>query len=262
MNYDPILDFWNNRAALKAQAGSSDIIAKGLEIEALARYLSDGLTLAEFGCGNGITAVELARRFGVLIHAFDFSAEMIKKARQYAEEAGVADRVRFEVADIRTPPVVEARFDVVYTERMLINLPDWETQARAIRALVGYLRPSGRLLLCENSRVGLDILNSLRRAAGLDSISPPWHNVYLDDAAMAALEVPGCHLERVEAYSATYYFLSRVVNAWLAHREGRQPAYDAPVNQLALLLPAFGDCAQGKLWVWRRGEADLTETRG
>lgn len=252
MSRDPTLDFWNNRATLKARAGSDDIIAKGLEIEALARRLHDGLVLAEFGCGNGITAVELARRFSIVIHAYDFSAGMIKEARQNAEEAGLANRVRFEVADIRASPTLEPNFDVVYTERMLINLPDWETQARAIRAMADHLRPGGRLLLCENSRTGLDILNTFRRAAGLDAITPPWHNVYLDDEAMAALDVPCCHLEAVEAYSATYYFLSRVVNAWLARQEGREPAYDAPVNQLAMLLPSFGDCAQGKLWIWRR----------
>lgn len=251
-NPDPILEFWNARAGLRAQAGSNDVIAKTLEIEALAAHLGDGLELAEFGCGNGISAVEFARRFAVRVTGFDFSPEMVRQAGEYAASAGVAERVSFAVADIREPPVLKVRFDVVYCERMVINLPDWPSQAAAIRAMAGYLKSGGRLLMCENSQPGLDNLNVLRCAVGLESISPPWHNKYLDDASVTALEIPGCRLLDVVPYSATYYFLSRVVNAWLAKREGLQPAYDAPVNQLAALLPPFGDCAQGKLWIWQR----------
>lgn len=252
MSSDPILDFWNSRASLQGRAGSDDVIAKTLEMEALAAQIGEGMTLAEFGCGNGITAMQLASRRDVRIQAFDFSPEMVAQARAQVAGSPVAERVRFEVADIRNPPPLTARFDAVYTERMLINLPDWPSQAQAIASLAGYLKPGGRLLLCENSQQGLAALNDLRRRVGLDLINPPWHNVYLDDASMAALQVPDCRLREVQAYSATYYFLSRVVNAWLAKQEGRAPAYDAPVNQLAALLPPFGDCAQGKLWIFEK----------
>lgn len=254
MSSDPILNFWNDRAQLKAEAGSNDLIAKSLEIETLARHLSDGLELAEFGCGNGITAVELARRFDVRIAAFDFSPEMVKQAREYAEKANAGDRVVFRVADIRNPPALGVRFDVVYCERMLINLPDWQTQAQAIHSMIDYLKPGGRLLLCENSKLGLDGLNELRNMVGLEAINPPWHNLYLDDVLLSEIVIPRCRLLEVVPYSSTYYFLSRVVNAWLAQREGRQPAYDSPVNQLAALLPPMGNCAQGKLWIWQRDQ--------
>ena len=53
-------------------------------------------------------------------------------------------------------------------------------------------------------------------------------------------------------YSSTYYFLSRVVNAWEAAQSGKDPDYDAPVNQLALKLPPIGDFGQGRLWLWRK----------
>jgi ubiquinone/menaquinone biosynthesis C-methylase UbiE len=252
MSSDPILNFWNDRAKLKAEAGSIDLIAKSLEIEALASHLSNGLELAEFGCGNGITAVEIARRFDVRIAAFDFSNEMIKQAKEHAENSDLDDRVFFQVADIRNPPVLEARFDVVYCERMIINLPDWPTQAQAIKSMINYLKPGGRLLLCENSKLGLDGLNELRGMVGLEAINPPWHNLYLDDVLLSEMVIPGCRMLEVVPYSSTYYFLSRVVNAWLAQREGRQPAYDSPVNHLAALLPPMGNCAQGKLWIWQR----------
>lgn len=254
MTADPILDFWNARAALKMQAGSNDVLAKALEIEALAPHVENCAEVAEFGCGNGVTAIEFAKRFGVRISAFDFSADMAAEARKNAEEAGVSGRIAFDVADIRNPPLLANRFDAVYCERMVINLPDWPAQAAAIRSMARYLKPGGRLLMCENSANGLAALNELRQRVGLERINAPWHNVYLDDAAVAALEIPGCRLADVVPFSATYYFLSRVVNAWLAKQEGKPPAYDAPVNHLAALLPPFGDCAQGKLWIWIHDE--------
>jgi hypothetical protein len=109
--------------------------------------------------------------------------------------------------------------------------------------------------MCENSKVGLNHLNTLRESARLEAIDPPWHNVYLEDDLVASLEMPGVKLLGVEPFSATYYFISRIVNAWLAAKEGKQPTYDAPVNQLALELPPFGDCAQGKLWIFERTNA-------
>jgi ubiquinone/menaquinone biosynthesis C-methylase UbiE len=247
-----VLDFWNDRAKLQSQAGSNDVTAKSLEIEAIAKYFRDGMQVAEFGCGNGITALEMARRFDVTVDAYDFAPEMVKEAKALAATVPFADRVRFDVADVTKPPQLEKQFDIVFTERVIINLPDWNSQLRAISALAGYLKVGGKLLLVENSATGLAEINRLRVAAGLTTIVKPWHNIYLDDEDMASASVPGCKLTAVVPYSATYYFLSRVVNAWLAKQEGKEPSYDAPVNQLAQFLPAVGDHAQGKLWVWER----------
>ena len=251
MNTD-VLSFWNGRAQLQEKAGSNDIIAKSIEIDAISKFFSDDLEVMEFGCGNGITALEMARRFEITVDAYDFSAEMIKAAQQLASSMAISTRVAFAVGDITRPPVIEKKFNIVFTERMIINLATWEEQKMAIRTLCGYLKPGGKLLLLENSATGLGKLNELRSMAGLKTIIAPWHNIYLDDDKVEKLEIDGCELDQVVPYSATYYFLSRVVNAWLAEREGKEPSYDAPVNELALTLPAIGDHAQGKIWVFKR----------
>jgi len=107
--------------------------------------------------------------------------------------------------------------------------------------------------MCENSQNGLDRINSLRREIGLESITTPWHNRYLLDTELSQLDIPGVRLERVNFYSSTYYFLSRIINAWIASNEGKEPDYEAPINQLALRLPAVvGDFGQGRIWLWRR----------
>jgi len=252
MTQDKILEHWNQRATLVERAGSDDLIAKELEINAISKHIRNGMVVAEFGCGNGTTALELLRRHDIELHCFDFSSAMIESARKLAIDAGVGDRIYFEIGDVRDEPLLLRKFDVVYSERMIINLPDWESQSRAICYLIGLLNQGGYYLMCENSMAGLDNLNKLRISAGLGAISPPWHNVYLVDNLVTSLDTPGAKLVDVDSFSATYYFLSRVVNAWLAAKEGKQPSYDAQVNRLALDLPPFGDCAQGKLWVFER----------
>jgi len=252
MTDDAVLEHWNNRAQLQQRAGSDDLIAKKLEINALSNHIKKGMAVAEFGCGNGTTAIELLTQFDIELNCFDFSPAMIEAAQKLAVEVGVDHRVTFSVCDVRSETLLDKKFDLIYTERMIINLPDWEAQARAIRYLISHLRSGGRYLMCENSQTGLDRINSLRIAAGLDVINPPWHNVYLNDEQVEQLDLADAKLVEVDAYSSSYYFLSRVVNAWLSAREGRQPVYDAPVNQLALQLPPIGDFAQGKLWVFEK----------
>lgn len=247
-----VLAFWNERAKLQEKAGSNDLIAKSIEIEALSKFFADDLDVMEFGCGNGITALEMTRRFNIRVQAYDFSSEMIGVARQLAMSTGYDEKVSFSIGDITRPPVIEKTFDLIFTERMVINLTSWDEQQSAIRTLCGYLKPRGKLLLLENSSTGLARINGLRAMAGLKPITPPWHNIYLDDEKLERMRIEGCELTQVIPYSATYYFLSRVVNAWLANREGLEPQYDAPINKLALELPAMGDHAQGKIWVFER----------
>jgi ubiquinone/menaquinone biosynthesis C-methylase UbiE len=244
--------FWNSRAGLGQWAGTRDVTARQLEMEALAAQVRDGMRVLEVGCGNGITALEIARRHRVRIVAIDFAEDMISAAKKLAEGQALKGTVEFKVGDVRKMAGIAERFDLIYTERVLINLPDWPAQRQALTDITALLAPGGVYAMCENSQDGLDCLNDLRARAGLPAVLPPWHNRYFRDAELATVHLPGIQLEAVRHYSSTYYFLSRVVNAWLAAREGKEPDYEAPVNQLALKLSPIGECGQGRLWLWRR----------
>jgi SAM-dependent methyltransferase len=54
-----------------------------------------GHVVADFGCGPGHTAMELARRVGSSghVHALDVSAPFVERTRARAEAAGLADRI-------------------------------------------------------------------------------------------------------------------------------------------------------------------------
>jgi ubiquinone/menaquinone biosynthesis C-methylase UbiE len=254
-----ICAFWNSRAGLGQWAGSRDVIAKQIEVEAIATYVRNGMRVLEIGCGNGITAIELARRYDVEILGIDFAAEMIAAATGMLDDQRLNGRVRFEVGDALSLSHFSDKFDLVYTERVLINLSDWPTQRQAIADIADLLADGGLYVMCENSQDGLDCINSLRERVGLSTITPPWHNRYFRDAEIAQANFPGIKLEAVNDYSSTYYFLSRIINARLAAERGAQPDYDDPVNQLALRLPSIGNLGQGRIWLWRKATAQ-TET--
>lgn len=244
--------FWKERARLGRTAGTKDLIAKQLEIEAISNYVCDGMRILDAGCGNGITAIEIANRYEVSVVGFDFAEEMIKAARVRSADVELEGSVSFQVGDVRNMPDSLGKFDLVYTERVLINLPDWPTQKQAIFGLTNLLVDNGVYVMCECSQDGLDNVNSLRERVGLYRIEPPWHDCYLRDSAIEQCTIPGVRLEGVEDFTSTYYFLSRIVNAWLAARGGEEPIYDAPVNKLALQLPPIGDMGQIRIWLWRK----------
>jgi len=249
---DAILEHWNVRATLGDIAGTPDLIPKELEHRAIlaAVIKHRPATILEVGCGRG----ELARLIvascpWVDYLAVDGAREMIAVARS---QPCLRSRLRFAHRDIGNLP--SGHFDMVITERMLINLPTWEDQLQGIHDITDRLNPGGRYVMCENSQIGLDEINHVRVKLGLGEIKAPWHNRYMRTEELQQVPSSVLTLEDCQMFSADYYFLSRIVNAKLSQDAGREPKYDAPINKLALSLPASVSprFAQGRLWCWRK----------
>jgi SAM-dependent methyltransferase len=68
-------------------------------LQGVTRKLEAGAKVADVGCGLGASTILMAKAFPkAQFHGFDYHAASIDAARQRARAAGVADRVRFEVA--------------------------------------------------------------------------------------------------------------------------------------------------------------------
>src|SRR5512139_3363765 len=78
-------------------------------------FLRPGQRVLDIGCGWGGMALYLNRVADVDVLGVTLSEEQLKVARCRAEEAGVADRVRFELIDYRK---VEGRFDRIISVGM------------------------------------------------------------------------------------------------------------------------------------------------
>ncbi len=67
--------------------------------------LADGIAVADVGCGHGASTILLAQAYPKSTFVgFDTHAPSIEAARRAAADAGVADRVRFEVASAQDFP--------------------------------------------------------------------------------------------------------------------------------------------------------------
>lgn len=67
--------------------------------------LSAGARVADVGCGHGISTIIMARAYpNSRFWGFDYHWESVEAARQNAREAGVADRVSFQVATAKNYP--------------------------------------------------------------------------------------------------------------------------------------------------------------
>lgn len=74
-------------------------------LEGVEQKLLDGAEVADVGCGFGSSTVIMAEAYPESSFVgFDYHEESIEAARKAAVEAGVADRVRFEVAKAKSFP--------------------------------------------------------------------------------------------------------------------------------------------------------------
>jgi len=62
-------------------------------------HINKGKYILEVGCGVGITACYIAKRYGCRVVGMDISERMIDKSKKRAKREGVEDRVKFTVAD-------------------------------------------------------------------------------------------------------------------------------------------------------------------
>lgn len=93
--------------------------------------------IAEVGCGEGMAAVTIARRYpNVEVDGYDLDDASIVAARAEAERAGVADRVTFEVRDAADAEI-RGDYDLVLAIEMLHDVPDPVGVLRSMRRLAG-----------------------------------------------------------------------------------------------------------------------------
>lgn len=245
-----VKEFWEHQAKTFEEsplATAPDTHFRDLEIASILRYLKDGASVLDVGCGNGFSTFAFARKLPRMrCIGIDYSESMIDFAARAMkkEKPSVQKRLAFAVGDVlklsSVPELRGKKFDYIVSERCLINLANWKEQARAMLEMKKLLKKGGRIILTENTQEGLARLNTLRKQFDLSPITVRWHNYYMPEKKLMAFARTHFTLESVENIGNLYYILSRVAHAALAKLEGKEPDYLHPINKIASQLPTLG----------------------
>ncbi len=89
----------------------------------------------------------------------------------------------------------------------------------------------------------------------LPQLEQPWHNLYLNEQTFIPRMKKYFDLSGIVYFSSTYYFVSRVVYAWLAKTFKFEMKHESWMNRLALLLPSWGKGGVQRLFIFQKKAA-------
>jgi SAM-dependent methyltransferase len=140
-----------------------ELKALGLEFTGIGR----GSHVLDAGCGFGLETLRLAHLAlpGGLVAGCDISSDFLAEARRRADAAGV--NITFEQARVEMLPYPDQSFEILWSERLLIYVPDLKHAASEMRRV---LRSGGRLVSIEpdisTSTLNLSNRELVRRVMG------------------------------------------------------------------------------------------------
>lgn len=104
--------------------------------------IRSGQVVADFGCGPGHTAIEVARRVGASghVHALDINAEFMNRTRARAQAAGLGDRITAHLLTSDRLPLPDAALDRVTARNTIIYVQD---PVRTFEEFRRVLKPGG-----------------------------------------------------------------------------------------------------------------------
>jgi 2-polyprenyl-3-methyl-5-hydroxy-6-metoxy-1,4-benzoquinol methylase len=102
--------------------------------------------VADVACGTGWSSIAMAEAYpAITVDGFDLDPDVVAAARGNARDAGVADRVRFEVSDASDPTVTHG-YDLV---TVFEALHDMSRPVEALRAARGMLAEGGSVVVAD-----------------------------------------------------------------------------------------------------------------
>jgi len=127
--------------------------------------LQPGDSVVDFGCGLGQFTREMAREAAPgRVVGIEWSEEQIAKAIELARADNEESLVHFRRGDAAAPPLTDAEvasFDVAHARFLLEHLAD---PLSVVRAMVGSVKPGGRIILADDDH---DVLRLWPEPPGL-----------------------------------------------------------------------------------------------
>lgn len=223
------LEYWN-RSDIESMYDKHLLNA---EIGLIRRYIGANSKILDAGCGEGEGTLVYSSIPGVMIHAVDFSETRLSLAKQ---RLSGRKNVALKQVDLLKEFAFDSDYDLIISQRFLINITDWPLQQSVLLRLMNYLKPGGRLLMMEGSQQGVNSLNDLRLSLGLEPIPVRWHNLFFDDDALVDFMQRSGHRLIEQDGLGTYFMLTRGIRPLL----DSDLAWNCEFNRLAA-IPAVAD---------------------
>jgi len=209
-----------------------DQYAIELEIENISHFIKSGDIVLDIGCSNGHATIKQLKNKPEKIFGADFSEEMIRNADALKNKCKLSsDEIEFIVGDILNIPFEDSFFDVTYTTRVLINLPNWEDQKNGIIECLRVTKEGGKIILSEAFWEPLVLLNSMRLIKGLSPLVEHDFNRYLKISKIEEfLKDLNLKYERID-FSSIYYLGSRFLRELVTEITDYE-GYSNPINKI------------------------------
>ena len=163
--------------------------------------------LLDLGCGNGYLISVLHDCFPEMeILGVEFSPELLAVARSRN-----LMNCEFRLGDIREQ--IPQGFDVIISERVIINLLSRKQQIKALKNIYHGLSLTGEYLMLESFADSLHELNVMLEQNNLDQIIPSKHNFFIPPGVFREMDKIGfSELEPAlpSNFLSTYFVLTRV----------------------------------------------------
>jgi len=244
------------------QATMRDINIREKEVEKITSCLNVLKThfkepkILEIGCGNGYTAEQIVKQLDVNLMCIDLCEDFIEIAQKRTLE-----NVTFRIGDVLNLEFNDASFDIVYTERCLINLDSFKKQQEAINEIRRVLKVGGCFLMTEAFTDGLNELNEARKTIGLEPIPQPYHDLYFDKKELLqfiqdkfvdfSTAHPSPAFEDHENFLSSYYFGSRVLYPALIAGK-KELVYNNKFIEFFKYVPAYGNYSPVQMFIFEK----------
>ena len=241
---EEVLKYWNKEDV----ESMYDKHLINAEISLIKSHIPIGAKILDAGCGEGEGTFEYSKVNGVKIHAVDFSETRLNKAKWLLK--GKAN-VNFAQVDLTDPKGLNNDYDIIISQRVLINLMEWELQERVINDLMNRLKKGGKYFMLEGNQDGVDELNEFRKIFNLSEIPVKWHNKFFRNDSINNLIKKNNYILESEYGLGEYFLLTRGIRPVFSE----DLDWDNPFNEIsakeriAKLLDLNTKFSRLKLWI-------------
>jgi len=251
--------YWEDNAKLYSSSNEvswGDANIMKLETDVIRELIPDGSLVLDAGCSNGYSTFNVSHVKSINVDAFDYSAQSIEIAKKEQSIKGTADNITFSTGNILNIAQPSDKFDIAYSIRVIINLPNWDRQKDAILEMHRILKPGGLYLMSEAFSGSLYKLNALRQMANLKPLTVHKFNEYLNENEFEDFVEKYFDIIEIKRFCSSYYVASRFLRYLIMDKD--EP--DTFKNEVNDFFSKFtetnqsGDFGIQKLYVLKKKE--------